>query len=63
MEDKQKLKDEQKFYLKTCKEFEEQRDEQDGKSQEWHKYDRLAQLCKERADEIRRKLYEMGCTD
>ena len=33
MEDKQKLKDEQKFYLKTCKEYEEQRDQQDDKSQ------------------------------
>ena len=44
MKDKQELKDEQKFYLKTCKEYEEQRDKQDGKSQEWHKYDRLAQL-------------------
>lgn len=63
MEDKQKLKDEQKFYLKTCKEFEEQRDEQDGKSQEWHTCDRLAQLCKECAEEIRHKLCEMGCTD
>lgn len=46
MKDKQELKDEQKFYLKTCKEYEEQRDKQDCKSQEWHKYDRLAQLCK-----------------
>ena len=63
MEDKQKLKDEQKFYLKTCKEHEEQRDKQDCKSQEWHKYDRLAQLCKERTDEIRHKLCEMRCTD
>lgn len=26
MKDKQELKDEQKFYLKTCKEYEEQRD-------------------------------------
>ena len=52
-----------KFYLKTCKEYEEQRDQQDDKSQEWHKYDRLAQLCKERAEEIRHKLCEMGCTD
>lgn len=30
MKDKQELKDEQKFYLKTCKEYEEQRDKQDG---------------------------------
>ena len=46
MKDKQELKDEQKFYLKTCKEYEEQRDKQDCKSQEWHKYDRLAHYAK-----------------
>lgn len=63
MKDKQELKDEQKFYLKTCKEYEEQRDQQDDKSQEWHTFDRLAVLCSECADEIRHKLYEMGCTD
>lgn len=63
MKDKQALKDEQKFYLKTCKEFEEQRDQQDDKSQEWHTCDRLAVLCNEYAEEIRHKLCEMGCTD
>lgn len=63
MKDKQELKDEQKFYLKTCKEFEEQRDQQDDKSQEWHTCDRLAVLYNEYAEEIRHKLYEMGCTD
>lgn len=63
MEDKQKLKDEQKFYLKTCKEFEEQRDEQDDKSQEWHTCDKIAHLCSACAEEIRHKLCEMGCTD
>lgn len=63
MEDKQKLKDEQKFYLKTCKEYEEQRDEQDGKSQEWHTCDMIAHLCSQCAEEIRHKLCEMGCTD
>lgn len=63
MEDKQKLKDEQKFYLKTCKEYEEQRDQQDDKSQEWHTCDKLAVLCNEYAEEIRHKLCEMGCTD
>lgn len=63
MKDKQELKDEQKFYLKTCKEFGEQRDQQDEKIQEWHTCEGLAQLCKERADDIRHKLYEMRCTD
>nr|DAT80266.1 MAG TPA: hypothetical protein [Caudoviricetes sp.] len=63
MKDKQELKDEQKFYLKTCKEFGEQRDQQDDKSQEWHTCEKIAQLCNERAEEIRHKLCEMGCTD
>lgn len=63
MKDKQELKDEQKFYLKTCKEFGEQRDQQDDKSQEWHTCEKIAQLCNERAKEIRHKLCEMGCTD
>ena len=49
MKDKQELKDEQKFYLKTCKEFGEQRDQQDDKSQEWHTCEKIAQLCNERA--------------
>ena len=63
MKDKQELKDEQKFYLKTCKEFGEQRDQQDDKSQEWHTCEKIAQLCIERAEEIRHNLCEMGCTD
>ncbi|NSI71833.1 hypothetical protein G4998_02695 [[Eubacterium] rectale] len=63
MKDKQELKDEQKFYLKTCKEFEEQRDLQDDKSQGWHTCDMIAHICSEYAEEIRHKLCEMGCTD
>lgn len=41
MKDKQELKDEQEFYLKTCKEFGEQRDQQDDKSQGWHTCDMI----------------------
>lgn len=63
MKDKQELKDEQEFYLKTCKEFGEQRDQQDDKSQEWHTCEGIAQLCNECAEEIRHKLCEIGCTD
>ena len=44
MKDKQELKDEQEFYLKTCKEFGEQRDQQDDKSQGWHTCDMIAHI-------------------
>ena len=37
MKDKQELKDEQKFYLKTCKEYEEQRDKQERADDIRHK--------------------------
>lgn len=63
MKDKQELKDEQEFYFKTCKEFGEQRDQQDDKSQGWHTCDMIAHICSEYAEEIRHKLCEMGCTD